>query len=255
MGRGYSGSNLQVEMKTTYEYAGSEFYNEDDFLDYLSYNFRMATDTKTYKYYVENIAKMAVDIAKDFVLSNGTYRTGELYRSIKYNMTSSGFTLSANARDSRGRPYAGHIEYGFVDRGGMPQGPWPFIRPAVRIAAEASTGTLADAMASNILYGDGHDYGRLSFGRVKNLSNVIDKAGGMENVQNQVHGGFGSPNRYGYIASGNANSRRWTTAQHGIDHMKTLKSDTSKEGKALYSSFQNKFGDTMDRDHFRRGMI
>lgn len=250
MGRGYVGANAEAEVITQYEYAGSTFYNEYEFLDYLSYNIKMATDTKTYLHYMPQIADMAVEVARDFILSNGTYRTGELYRSVKWRPVDNGIELYADARDGAGRAYAGHIEYGFVDRGGMPQGPWPFLRPAMRIAAEASTGDLANIAATNILYGIGSDSGFLSFGRA-NLSRVIANAGGMAHVQNQVHRGFGSSNRHGTIAGGRGNSRRWTDAKHGIDHMKGLKNDNSKEGKALYSSFRNKFGETMDRDEFR----
>ena len=186
MGRGYAGANALAFLETKYEYAGSEFYDPSEFYDFLKYNLEMTQDTQTYQKYMPDIGKLAVQFAQDLVVSNGTYRTGKLHDSIHWAPNSTGITLFANARDSRGSAYAGHIEYGFVGRDGMPHGPWPFLRPAMRMAAEASQGML-------------------------------------------------------------------TEAQHGIDHTKTLKSDTSDSGKAIYNSFKSTFGKSMDRTDFRYG--
>ena len=243
MGRGYTGANASAFIETKYEYAGSEFYDPSEFYDFLKYNLEMAKDTQTYQKYMPDIGKLAVQFAQDLVVSNGTYRTGKLHDSIHWAPNSTGITLFANARDSRGSAYAGHIEYGFVGRDGMPHGPWPFLRPAMRMAAEASQGMLADEAAQSILYGRANP--TLSFGRagVKHLLGQANSHRRAEYVNRTGHN-FGAWKGAG---------KRWTEAQHGIDHTKTLKSDTSDSGKAIYNSFKSTFGKSMDRTDFRYG--
>lgn len=247
MGRGYVGTDANAFMENKYEYAGSEFYNPYDFYDFLKYNLEMAKDTKTYQEYMPDIGRLAVQFAQDLVISNGTYRTGKLHDSIHWAPNSTGITLFANARDQRGSAYAGHIEYGFVGRDGMPHGPWPFLRPAVRMAAEASRGVLADAAAMNILYGRYDN--NLQFGRA-NIKHLLGGRGfsNRQNYVNAVSHKFKADNsRYG--------TGRWKGANHGIDHMGRLRNDQSKEGKERYTSFQNTFGNTMDRWDFRDGSL
>lgn len=243
MGRGYAGANALAFLETKYEYAGSEFYDPSEFYDFLKYNLEMAKDTQTYQKYMPDIGKLAVQFAQDLVVSNGTYRTGKLHDSIHWAPNSTGITLFANARDSRGSAYAGHIEYGFVGRDGMPHGPWPFLRPAMRMAAEASQGMLADEAARSILWG--RDDAILSFGRagVKHLLGRTNAHRRAEYINQTGH-------RFG---AWRGSEKRWTGAKHGIDHMKNLKSDTSDEGKAIYESFKSTFGESMDRTDFRYG--
>jgi hypothetical protein len=247
MGRGYAGKDASAFIYTEYEYAGSEFYNEMEFLDYLSYNLQMATDTKTYQHHIPDIADLAVQFAQDLVHSNGTYRTGRLHDSIKWNPTPNGFTLSADARDDYGSAYAGHIEYGFVGRDGMPHGPWPFLRPAMRMAAEASKGMFAEDAADAIFFGSTND--TLAFGRADIRHLLGNSKWARSNRSSHVHGV-----RREFGSKGNS-TKRWRHAQHGIDHMKGLKNDTTKEGKEIYSSFQNNFGNTMSSTAFRWGEL
>lgn len=245
---GYGGRNISVEIETTYEYAGSQFYDPYEFYDYLSYNLNMAQHIDNYKTDVEAIADEAVNLAREFVVSNGTYKTGALYDSIDWSPTASGIRLYASV------PYSGHIEYGFVGRDGMPHGPWPFLRPAMRIAAEASTGKIADHAASDILWGVGNN-NILSFGRA-NIDQVMRNAGGRGFVMNQVHHSYGSKNRAGINGKDRnpiGNQRRWTRASHGIDYMGRLKNDDTDEGRALYESFTSKFGEHMSSSEFRWG--
>jgi len=70
-----------------------------------------------------------------------TRNTGKLYNSIKARFAGDkSVELAANARNSRGQPYAGHIEYGFHDRGGNFIPARPFLRPALYAVSEASKG-------------------------------------------------------------------------------------------------------------------
>jgi len=244
MGRGYSGANLSATIDVTYEYAGSTFYDPNEFTDYLKMNLSMATDTKTYQDFMPEIGKLAVQFAQDFIQSNGTYRTGKLYNSVKWKPTSSGITLYADARDKYGSAYAGHIEYGFVGRDGMPHGPWPFLRPAIRMAAEASKGEIASTAAQNILYGR-YD-SKISFGRA-NVKNLLGdyNYGNRGSFVNNVRGGFRA----------NPGIGRWRGAQHGIDHMGRLENDKSDSGKELYRSFVNNYGKAMPEWRLRRGEL
>ena len=246
------GRNIAVDIETVYEYAGSEYYNPQDFLDHLAYNLNTAKHIDLYKTDVERIANEIVSIAKDFIIENGTYQDGELWRNVKWRKTSSGIQLYDDARDKYGRPYAGHIEYGFTDKAGMPHGPWPFLRPAMRIGAEMSTGAIADHMASNILYGIGNS-NRIYFGR-KNLSDSARLAGGREMIRHDVRAAYDSRNKvniwHGRARSnmGLQNKYRWRDASHGINHMGKISPDVKE-------SFKESFGDTMSREDFRDGLL
>lgn len=243
MARGYAGANASAFIETKYEYAGNEFYDPSQFYDFLKYNLEMAKDTKTYQQYMPDIGKLAVQFAQDLVISNGKYKTGRLHDSIHWAPNSTGITLFANARDNRGSAYAGHIEYGFVGRDGMPRGPWPFLRPAIRMAAEASQGMLADEVAHAILWGRSNPV--LSFGRA-DISHLL----GGHNINNRAAYTNQTGRQFGAWQGAN---NRWTGAQHGIDHMKNLASDRSDEGKAIYESFKSTFGTSMSTTDFRYG--
>lgn len=246
------GRNIAVDIETVYEYAGSEFYNSADFLDHLAYNLNMARSIDNYKTDVRAIANEIVSIAQDFIVENGTYEDGELWRNVKWRETSSGIQLYDDARDDYGRPYAGHIEYGFTDKAGMPHGPWPFLRPAMRIGAEMSTGVIGDHMASDILYGIGNR-SRIYFGR-RNLNDSARLAGGRDAIRHNVRASYGSRNKVN-IWHGQAkqnmglqNKYRWRDASHGINHMGKISPD-------IEDSFRENFGDTMSRWDFREGRL
>lgn len=246
------GRNIAVDIITKYEYAGSEYYNPEDFLSHLAYNLNMAQDIDVYKTDVRAIADEIVSIAQDFIIENGTYQDGELWRNVKWTQISNGIQLYDDARDKYGRPYAGHIEYGFTDKAGMPHGPWPFLRPAMRIGAEMSTGMIADHMASNILYGIGNN-NRIYFGR-HDLRDAAILAGGKGNIRDRVRTSYGSRNKvniwHGQAKSnmGLQNKYRWRDASHGINHMGKISPD-------IEDSFKTNFGDTMSRDDFRDGRL
>lgn len=246
------GRNIAVDIKTVYEYAGSEFYDSKEFMDYLAYNLNMAKDIDLYVTDIESIADEIVSIAQDFIIENGTYQDGELWRNVKWRKKSKGIQLYDDARDGYGRAYSGHIEYGFTDKAGMPHGPWPFLRPAMRIGAEMSTGIIADHMASNILYGIGND-NRIYFGR-RNLNDSAKLAGGREMIRHDVRAAYDSRNKvniwHGRARSnmGLQNKYRWRDASHGINHMGKISPDVE-------DSFKENFGDTMSREDFRDGLL
>ena len=246
------GRNIAVDIETVYEYAGSQFFDPDVFLDHLAYNLNMAKDIDLYKTDVRAIADEIVSIAQDFIIENGTYEDGELWRNVRWTKTPNGIQLYDDARDKYGRAYAGHIEYGFTDRAGMPHGPWPFLRPAMRIGAEMSTGIIGDHMASNILYGIGNN-NRIYFGR-RNLDESARMAGGRDAIRHQVRASYDSRNKvniwHGQAKSnmGLQNKYRWRDASHGINHMGKISPD-------IEDSFKENFGDTMSRDDFRDGRL
>lgn len=247
-----AGRNVTGIIETVYEYAGSQYYNSADFLDHLAYNINTAQDIDSYVTDISAIADKTVEIAKGFILENGTYQDGTLYRNVKWRKINNGFQLYDDARDKRGRPYAGHIEYGFTDRAGMPHGPWPFLRPAMRIAAEMSTGVIGDRAASNILYGVGSG-NTLQFGR-RSLFGSGRYVRGMNNLRDEVRTSFGSRNKVniwegrGRGNKGLQDQYRWREAKHGINHMGKIDSD-------IKDSFVSSWGNTMSRDEFRRGEL
>lgn len=247
-----AGRNVIGTIETVYEYAGSRYYNPMDFLDHLAYNINTAQDIDQYATDIAAIADETVEIAREFILENGTYQDGTLYRNVKWRKIEKGFQLYDDARDSRGRPYAGHIEYGFTDRAGMPHGPWPFLRPAMRIAAEMSTGAIGNHMASNILYGIGSG-NILQLGR-RSLSGRDHVVGGLNTIRDRTRSSFGSRNKVNIWEGqskrnlGLQNTYRWRDAKHGVGHMNKISPDAR-------DSFINNWGSTMSRDEFRRGEL
>lgn len=155
MGRGYAGADVIAELDIDYLYQGHDYDTFGDITNLMSMNLYFAQDTDTYATDIEFIMKQAEEYARSFLEQNGNVNTHRLYDSIKARRVSSDqWSLVAPARDDRGHLYAGHIEYGFTDKQGKPHGPWPFLRPALRLAAADSRGELADALANNVLYGN-----------------------------------------------------------------------------------------------------
>lgn len=247
-----AGRNVTGTIETIYEYAGSQYYNSADFLDHLAYNINTAQDIDSYATDIAAIADETVAIAREFILENGTYQDGTLYRNVKWRKINNGFQLYDDARDKRGRPYAGHIEYGFTDRAGMPHGPWPFLRPAMRIAAEMSTGAIGDHAVSNILYGIGSG-NTLKFGR-RSLYGGDHVIGGMNAIRGQTRSSFGAKHKVNIWEGhskqnlGLQNKNRWRDAKHGVNYMGKINSDVK-------DSFARNWGNTMSRDEFRRGEL
>lgn len=97
----------------------------------------------------------AVDQIQDYSI-NGTpvyinrkkrKRTGTLIRSIHAKPKGNTVVFWNDANLGRGY-YAGHIEYGFHDRGGNPVAARPFMRPAFQAVARASRNELAKTLHS-----------------------------------------------------------------------------------------------------------
>lgn len=176
MSRGYSGANVIAELEIEYNYMGHDFDEYNDITNLMEMNLYFAKDTDNYSTNIEHIMNQAVEYAKNFVKQNLTWDTGRLYHSIEARRISSDhWQLIAPARDEREHLYAGHIEYGFTDKAGQAHGPWPFLRPAMRLAAMDSRGELEQALAQNILYGpsfNGISPWNIAFGRSNNIFSV-----------------------------------------------------------------------------------
>lgn len=208
MGKGYSGADAILELELSYEYQGHPEKEWESVANLMEINLVHATQDLSYMATdFELIKDNMVQLARSFILQNGTYDTGELYRSVRGVINGQQISLTAPARDNRGHLYAGHIEFGFTDRGGMPHGPWPFLRPAVHLAAMDSRGMLADEMAMMLAGGPSYSMhssmGSLSFGR---SDNRMTSAMGARTARQT---------RQVYKAD-NKNNKQWTGALHGI---------------------------------------
>lgn len=223
-------ARVSATVENTYEYAGHSYDSMDAISNLLNFNLKTTRDVTTYTMDVELIMKEAQSLAKRFVKTNHPVPysphqpTDKLYGSIRYDLqTSSGGTgarLFADAVDEYGHKYAGHIEYGFTDKLGIPHGPWPFLRPALRMATEASRGRLVQHMAGVALYGDGalkfediaHN-GKLFFGGRK-VEDQIRNAGGRASLVSEMRKGYGST----------PGSKKWEGARNGIGYVSKVKS-------------------------------
>lgn len=229
MGRGYRGSNVIADLEIDYDYQGHDFDDFGDFTNLLEVNLVFARDPNSYKTNIAHIMEQAVEYAKSFVKQNLKWDTGQLHDSIIAEPHSNYWTLHAPARDERGHLYAGHIEYGFTDKKGQAHGPWPFLRPAVKLAAMDSRGELADALAQNILYGRvlNESFGKVSLGRSRNIFST-EKATRSFNQMSKAYERYdlktGKPinwgrakngfNDYGGRFKSGTSSNRWSTGTH-----------------------------------------
>lgn len=199
------GRNISVEIENVYEYRGSSSYTPEGLFNHLAYNLNMAQDMNSYKTDVSAIADKAVEIARDFVQRNGNVRTGALLNSIGWEPKDNGFRLFAKV------PYSGHIEYGFTDRGGQKRGPWPYLRPAMRIAGEMSTGVIGDHAAQIILNGPGpYHLGKGKTGMFFGRHNINMTA---NSAVSKTAKGFGSK------GVGNSKRTAWTGITSGAGYM------------------------------------
>lgn len=78
--------------------------------------------------------------------SKGRGPTGRLYHGIKSEIQGNKIRFYNDARNDRGQPYAGHMEYGFRDRGNNLIPARPFMRPALYAVAEGSKGNFRSIM-------------------------------------------------------------------------------------------------------------
>ena len=227
MGRGYVGANVIAELDIDYQYLGHDYDDPNDFTNLLEVNLLFAKDTSNYSTNIAHIMKQAEEYAKSFVKQNLTWDTGRLHDSIIAEDRGNMWTLHAPARDEHDHLYAGHIEYGFTDKAGQAHGPWPFLRPAVRLAAMDSRGELADALAYNMLYGsviNGSTPWKIGFGRsgasfskekgvqsFKNMSKAHQRYDAKNNKTiewGKAKNGF---NDYGGRFDKGTSSNRWST--------------------------------------------
>ena len=214
MARGYSGADAILDLELSYEYQGHLEKEFQSIANLMEINLTHATRDLSYMATdFELIKDNMVQLAKSFILQNGTYNTGNLYNSVRGEVRGQQINLSAPARDKRGHLYAGHIEFGFTDKRGIPHGPWPFLRPAVHLAAMDSRGILADEMARMLTYGPSmsmHDStGSLSFGRTNNRTTAASGARVARNTREVYKAGKQNPNS-------RQNTKQWNDALHGI---------------------------------------
>lgn len=179
-GQGYSGRNVLLELDVQYEYqnivrnergvqiGGGLFQELELALTHIN-----GKDLSKFVTDFDEIAEDMEDLAHAFLDKNiyeipqnpkAPPRTHRLYDSVIALPVGDSIILKAPARDYKGRAYAGHIEYGFTLRDGRPRGPWPFLRPAARLAAARSTGPIGENLSEylrNVLaIGDILEFGR-----------------------------------------------------------------------------------------------
>ena len=220
------GSAIGVEIENTYEYLGHEFDDPEDLFGpngLLNFDLHMKKDIREYTNKdVEETLKFAAELAKEFVDAQHPanpythYKaTKNLRNSIYYDTETSqggyGGRLYANAMDSRGHKYAGHIEYGFTDRAGLPHGPWPFLRPAIRMALSATRANFADSVSKGLLYGE-ITYSQRSIGSRNARENFVSVFGGVGRGARSIQKEFQS---FGTKYQGKGEGR-WDYAQNGI---------------------------------------
>ncbi len=212
-GRGYSGRNVLLDLKVEYEYQNVV---RDEYGGYISggllkeFELRLShINGRNLSEFVTDFDEIADDmkkLARAFLDKNiyerpqhpkAPLRTHELYESVEALPIGDSIILKAPARDYKGRAYAGHIEYGFTLRDGRPRGPWPFLRPAARLAAARSTGPIGENLSQylrDVLAGEE----TLEFGRYPNDKDNVDKLA--STVRNRLGGG----------------NKGWAKANHGI---------------------------------------
>lgn len=210
MGRGYAGSDVFLDIEVDYEYKGHQLNSFEEVVNLMNISLVHAggDDLVSKVTDFELIARNMEELAKSFIIQNKTYRTGNLYNSVRATVMGNTVNLNAPAVDKNNHPYAGHIEYGFTGRDGIPRGPWPFLRPAVRLAAADSRNEIGDSLA-RFLADEVDMKGRIAFGR---SGNVIDRYMA-SNIASSTRDRFGAGSEK---IKGVANNRHWTGARHGI---------------------------------------
>lgn len=216
MGRGYSGRDVLLDLELEYEYMGHSTNEWNDISNLMELNLTHATKDLSYLATDFDIIKNnMVKLAREFLAQNGNIRTGELWKSVKAEIKGNQISLSAPVRDPKdGHPYAGHIEFGFTDRAGGSHGPWPFLRPAVHLAAQESTGMLGDSFAQGLLHGGNFNAmssptGRMAFGRT-------DRVVTPNRARNLAQGTREHYKAGKQVSYSKRNTKQWNNAKHGI---------------------------------------
>ena len=120
-----------------------------------------------------------------------TKNSGDLYRSIKSNIHGDSVVLSANAKNSRQQYYAGHIEYGFHDRGGNFIEARPFLRPALYAVSESSKGRIVQTMRE-LLESTWTQNGYMGYNNITSFGRLRRPSGGLRNFYKQPRYGANS---------------------------------------------------------------
>lgn len=83
----------------------------------------------------------------EYITASGTrFNTGNLVNHIKAERKGTFVQFYNDAVNARGQPYAGHMEYGFHDRGGNFIPARPFMRPAFYAVSQASKGRMTSIL-------------------------------------------------------------------------------------------------------------
>lgn len=156
-----AGRNVDMTISTGDTYRPYAINNGlNAWMDDLEFRLTAAQDLNNYVTDFEAIREELEYTAKSFVEENGTIKTGKLLNSIRAEITGNTIKLGVP-----GVHYAGHIEWGFTAKDGMPHGPWPFIRPAMHLVSGLSTNRLGDTMTQIIANGSLGSSGKIQFGR------------------------------------------------------------------------------------------
>lgn len=158
---------------------------------------------------MQNIAKQLEETGKYFAKLQGfgsgpttqgnydtgriRFNTGNLVNGIKADSDGRWVRFYNDATNSRGQPYAGHLEYGFHDRGGNFIQARPFMRPAFYAVANASKGRLTSIMKdlierawsgngfsgiSNETFGHAKAFNTSGYSVVQKMSNYYGRGSG-----------------------------------------------------------------------------
>lgn len=125
--------------------------------------------------------------------------TGTLINSIHADVSGRTINFFNNANLGRGF-YAGHIEYGFHDRGGNPVAARPFMRPAFQAVARASRGQIAGTLKDFLQNG-------LMFRNYANFGTPQRMSGDLRAFYNQPRGPIRGAGAGTYTTQGLRNSR------------------------------------------------
>lgn len=174
-----AGRNVNITITTGDTYIpGDEDLGIETYVNDLMFRLEAAQNLDNYKTDFEAIREKLEETARSFVQENGTIKTGKLLRSIE--ATIHGNTISLGVP---GVHYAGHIEWGFTSRDGMPHGPWPFIRPAMHMVSASSVNRLGERMREIIDTGGLGQSGHIQFGRYSGANFRMHRNEMRENYQ------------------------------------------------------------------------
>ena len=225
-----SNEYLNVQIESEFQYTSASFKEgqseerltellQQELLDYQLYFEQSAwLDSE-----IEHIANELVETGKVFARNQGFGEgltistrnsgrrmisgTGNLVNSIKAEPISRNGIKTINfyndAQNERGQYYAGHMEYGFHDRGGNFVPARPFMRPALYAVSEGSKANLTNIMRGllgNLWTGRGFQgVSTLSFGQKsqhpysrfwsssKNFSKGLSRKSGMKSLKENKH--------------------------------------------------------------------